>query len=132
MRAAARHIRISPRKARQAVDLIRGKDVPYALSVLQFTPKKAAGIVRKVVQSASANASRVRKLSPSSLYVARAFVDQGPSLKRWVPRAYGRATPIKKRTSHITVILEEKGKPYQPPAFKKIQRKIQREESKKK
>ncbi|NLL47404.1 MAG: 50S ribosomal protein L22 [Firmicutes bacterium] len=107
-RAIARHIRISPRKARQVIDLIRGKDVEEALAILQLTPKGGSPIVEKVVRSAVANAENNYDMDVDSLYVAECYVDQGPTMKRIRPRARGMANRIRKRTSHITVILREK------------------------
>lgn len=107
-RAVARHIRISPRKARQVVDLIRDKDVDEALAILRFAPKGSSPIVEKVVRSAMANAENNYDMDVESLYVAECYVDQGPTLKRIRPRARGMANRIRKRTSHITVILREK------------------------
>jgi len=107
-RAVARHVRISPRKARQVIDLIRGKDVEEALTILKFTPKGASPIVEKVLRSAVANAENNFEMDVDSLYVAECYVDQGPTLKRIRPRARGMANRIRKRTSHITVILREK------------------------
>ena len=107
-RAVARHIRISPRKARQVIDLIRGKDVEEALAILQLTPKGGSPIVEKVVRSAVANAENNYDMDVDSLYVAECYVDQGPTMKRIRPRARGMANRIRKRTSHITVILREK------------------------
>lgn len=107
-RAVARHIRISPRKAGQVVDLIRGKGVDEALAILRFTPKGASPIVEKVLRSAIANAENNYDMDVDSLYVAECYVDQGPTLKRIRPRARGMANRIRKRTSHITLILREK------------------------
>lgn len=107
-RAVARYVRISPRKARQVVDLIRGKQLDEAMAVLQLTPKAAARIVSKVVQSAAANAEHNLELNPDTLYVSKAYVDQGPTIKRIRPRARGMADRIRKRTSHITVVLAER------------------------
>ncbi len=107
-RAIARHIRISPRKARQVIDLIRGKDVEEALTILRFTPQGGSPIVEKVVRSAVANAENNYDMDADSLYVAECYVDQGPTHKRIRPRARGMANRIRKRTSHITVILREK------------------------
>lgn len=107
-RAIARHIRISPRKARQVIDLIRGKDVEEALAILKFAPKGGSPIVEKVVRSAVANAENNYDMNLDSLYVAECYVDQGPTMKRIRPRARGMANRIRKRTSHITVILREK------------------------
>lgn len=107
-RAIARHVRISPRKARQVVDLIRGKSLGEALAVLDFTPKRASKIVSKVVRSAAANAENNYDLNRDDLFVAEAYVDQGPTMKRIMPRARGTADRIRKRTSHITVVLAER------------------------
>lgn len=107
-KAVAKYIRISPRKTRQVVDLIRGKKIADALAILQFAPQKAAFEVSKVVKSAVANAGHNYEMNTDALYIAEVFVDQGPSLKRTKPRAMGRADMIKKRTSHITVIVSEK------------------------
>ena len=102
-----RHARISARKARLVADLVRGLPVAAALGRLQFTPKKAAGMIRKVVQSALDNASRAAGVDEDKLYISWITVDEGPTAKRWSPRAMGRATRIRKRTSHISVALEE-------------------------
>lgn len=107
-KAIARHIRISPRKARQVVDLIRGKDLQEALAILENTPKGASRIVSKVVRSAAANAENNLELDPDNLYVSKAYVDEGPTMKRIMPRARGSADRIRKRTSHITVVLAER------------------------
>ena len=109
-RAVARYVRISPRKARQVVDLIRGKDLREALAILELTPKGASRIVSKVVRSAAANAENNLELNPDTLYVSKAYVDQGPTLKRIMPRARGSADRIRKRTSHITVVVAEREK----------------------
>jgi large subunit ribosomal protein L22 len=106
-RASARYVRISPQKARLVIDLIRGKKMEEAQRILNFTTKYAAGLVGKVVNSALANARQNPNIDENILYVKAAFVDQGPSLKRWRARAQGRAAAIKKRMSHITVILDE-------------------------
>ncbi len=108
VKARASNIRISPRKARQITDIIKGKDIQDAKNIVAFTPKKAAKIVGKVLDSAIANAENNNDLDRETLYIKRAFVDQGPTMKRVRPRAQGRATLIRKRSSHITVILEEK------------------------
>ena len=107
-RATARYVRVSPRKARLITNLIKGKDLNEAQQILDYCPRAAARIVGKVLASAAANAENNSKLSPESLLVARAYVDEGPTLKRFRPRALGRATRINKRTSHITVVLDEK------------------------
>ncbi|MGI6551686.1 MAG: 50S ribosomal protein L22 [Clostridia bacterium] len=107
-RAVARYIRISPNKVRQVVDLIRGKDIDEALAILKFLPKRAAAPVEKVLKSAIANAEHNYDMDAGNLYVAKVYVDQGPTLKRYKPRAFGRADLIRKRTSHITVVVSEK------------------------
>lgn len=107
-RAVLKFVRVPPRKARLVVDLIRGQDVGQALTIVRYTPKRAARIVEKLLRSAMANAQHnhgVRDVE--RLFVKAATVDEGPRSKRWVPRAMGRATPIQKRTSHITIVLEE-------------------------
>ncbi|MEW6111496.1 MAG: 50S ribosomal protein L22 [Thermodesulfobacteriota bacterium] len=105
--ANLRHSRISARKARLVADLVRGMKVDSALDLLRFTPKKGAKIIRKVVQSALDNASRSAGVDEDRLYISRITVDEGPTLKRWSPRAMGRATRIRKRTSHICVAVTE-------------------------
>lgn len=104
-RAIARFQRVSPRKARLVVDLIRGKSVDEARTILKFSPRAAAEIVEKTLNSAVANAERNLHVSASDLVVGRTFVDEGPTLKRIQPRAMGRAFRINKRTSHITVVV---------------------------
>ncbi|MBI3248541.1 MAG: 50S ribosomal protein L22 [Deltaproteobacteria bacterium] len=106
--AVTRNIRISPQKARLVADLIRGKQVEEALLVLRFTQKKAARIFVKTLQSAIANATETQSVDPDALYVKRTYVDGGATIKRFTPRAHGRATPIRKRTSHFTVIVDER------------------------
>ncbi len=103
--ATARFIRISPTKARQVVDLIRGRHVDDARRVLRFTPRGPSVTVGKVLESAVANAEHNRGLPRDELVVARAWVDEGPTLKRFRPRALGRATRIRKRTCHISVVV---------------------------
>jgi large subunit ribosomal protein L22 len=107
--AKGRYIRVSPRKARRVVDLIRGLPVAEARRVLTFSDLGAAKPVGKVLNSAIANAEQKPGVVAENLVVARTFVDEGPTLKRWRPRALGRATPIRKRTSHITVVVETVG-----------------------
>ncbi len=107
-RATARYVRISPYKARPVIDLIRGKPVDEALKILQFTPKKAARLIKKVLESAIANAENNYGMDVDRLYVVEAYVDEGPRLKRIWPRGWGRASRILKRMSHITVVVEEK------------------------
>lgn len=106
-RAVAKYIRMSPQKVRLVVDLVRGKKIEEAKQILLFTRKYAAGHVSKVLNSALANAKQNPNIDENILYVKEIFVDQGPSLKRWRARAQGRAAAIKKRMSHITVILSE-------------------------
>jgi large subunit ribosomal protein L22 len=105
-RAMARHVRIAPMKARRVVDLIRGLPAKEALTVLKFAPQAASEPVYKVLASAVANAENNERLDPDSLLVSAAFVDEGPTLKRFRPRAQGRAYRIRKRTCHITIELE--------------------------
>lgn len=107
-RAVARYVRISPRKARQVTNLIKGKSLSEALAVLQFTPKRASRIVEKVVRSAAANAENNHDMNTDALYVVNSYVDEGPTMRRYIPRARGRADRIRKRTSHITVVLAER------------------------
>ncbi len=109
MKASATHIRISPRKVRMVVDTVRGKSVSQALSILGFTRKKAALPVQKLLKSAVANAVENGGISDvEALVIDRIMVDEGPTLKRYMPRARGRATPIRKRTSHIRIMLRER------------------------
>jgi len=106
-KAVARYIRMSPQKVRLVADLIRGKKVQEARNTLLYTRKYAAGIVANILKSAVANAAQNPNIDENILYVKEIYVDQGPSLKRWRARAQGRAAGIKKRTSHITIILDE-------------------------
>jgi large subunit ribosomal protein L22 len=105
-RAVAKHVRISPNKARRVVNLVRGLPAKEALTVLQFAPQAASEQVYKVLASAIANAENNERLDPDALLVSEAFVDEGPTLKRFRPRAQGRAYRIRKRTCHITVAVE--------------------------
>lgn len=107
MRAQARFLRVSPRKARLVVDLIRGKMAEEALTTLALSRKAVSKKVTAVVKSAVANASQNTKVDVDSLRIKAAYVDPGPTLKRWRPRAMGRSARIMKRTSHITVVVEE-------------------------
>ncbi|MCR5611111.1 MAG: 50S ribosomal protein L22 [Clostridiales bacterium] len=106
--ATARYIRISSRKVKVVIDLIRGKSVEDAEAILLYTPKAACEPVLKLLRSAIANAENNMELSKDNLYVAEIYANQGPTLKRYRPRARGSAFHIRKRTSHITVILGEK------------------------
>ncbi|ACA42053.1 50S ribosomal protein L22 [Lysinibacillus sphaericus] len=107
-KAIARTVRIAPRKVRLVVDLIRGKQVGEAVAILRHTPKAASPVVEKVLKSAVANAEHNYDLDINSLVVSEVFVDEGPTLKRFRPRAQGRASAINKRTSHITLVVSEK------------------------
>jgi large subunit ribosomal protein L22 len=106
-KSIARYIRISPQKARLVADAVKGQRVEPALNALRFMPKKGARILRKVVESAVANASQNQAIDVDTLYIKSIHIDGGPMLKRIMPRAMGRANRILKRTSHITVVLEE-------------------------
>ncbi|GAA1479872.1 50S ribosomal protein L22 [Gordonia sinesedis] len=105
-KATARFVRVTPMKARRVIDLIRGKNVDEALDILRFAPQSASEPVYKVLASAVANAENNQDLDRRTLVVAEAFADEGPTLKRFQPRAQGRAFRIRKRTSHITVVVE--------------------------
>lgn len=107
-RALAKNVQIAPRKARIVVDLIRNKPVEEAMEILAFTPKKASPLVRKLINSAIHNVMESNELEwdTDDLYVAEAYVNEGPTLRRFMPRAQGRATRINKRTSQITVVLQ--------------------------
>ncbi|MGP7819278.1 50S ribosomal protein L22 [Niallia sp. 01092] len=107
-KAVANTVRIAPRKARLVVDLIRGKQIGEAVSILKLTPKAASPIVEKVLKSAIANAEHNYEMDINNLVVEQAYVNEGPTLKRFRPRAMGRASQINKRTSHITIVLSEK------------------------
>ena len=105
-KAVLRSLRVAPRKVRLLIDLIRGMKVDKAINQLQFSKKDAAKSVLKLLNSAIANAQNNHKMKRDTLVIKTAFVDGGPTLHRWIPRAMGRATPIRKRTSHITIVLE--------------------------
>ena len=107
VRAVARYVRMSPRKVRLVVDQVRGLAVDEALAILRFTPKAAAKPVAKVIESAVANAEENFGLAREDLYISKIFADVGPTFKRYRAGARGRVKPILKRTSHITVVLEE-------------------------
>jgi len=107
-KAVARYLRLSPFKARQVADLIRGKSVYEAMGVLRYVNKKSAPFIRKVVQSAVANAEHNNSMDSDALYISAIYIDEGPTIKRMQPRAYGRADVRRHRTSHITVILKER------------------------
>ncbi len=108
VKASAKYMRISSRKVHKLVGAVKGKPVETALNALKFMPQKAAGILEKVIRSAVANADQNPDIDIDLLVVRNVTADQGPTLKRWRARARGRGTRILKRTSHITVILDEK------------------------
>jgi len=103
----ARYLRVSPRKVRRVGDVVKGKPVEQGLEMLRFMPQKPAAILRKIVQSAASNAQEHKGLDVDLLVIRNIIVEQGPTLKRFRPRAQGRAARILKRTSHITVVLTE-------------------------
>jgi len=106
-KAVAKYIRISPQKARLVADTVRGMNVDEAITALRYMPKKGARILRKVIESAVANADQMETIDVDTLYIKSIQINGGPSLKRFRPRAMGRATRIIKRTSHITVVVDE-------------------------
>jgi len=108
-KATVKYVRISPQKARRAVDLVRGRQVEEARRILRFSPLGASKTIEKALNSAVANAEQQPGVVAQNLVVERAWVDEGPTLKRWRPRAYGRATKILKRTSHITLVVRSLG-----------------------
>lgn len=105
VKAISKYVRVSPRKARVVVDLVRGKSVEQAREILAYTNRAIAETVEKTLNSAVANAEHNNSLNPDTLVVSKAFVDEGPTLKRIRPRAKGSASRINKRTSHITIIV---------------------------
>ena len=107
-KAVAKYVRMSPSKLKPVTDLVRGKDLNEALTILKFTPGKSAELVEKVVQSAKANAENNFDMDPDKLYVAEIYANQGPTMKRWRAGSQGRAGKILKRSSHITVALKER------------------------
>jgi len=107
-KAVARYVRIAPRKVSLVLDLVRGKSVGEAIAILRHTPKAASPVIEKVLNSAMANAEHNYNMDVEKLVVSEAYADQGPTLKRFRPRAMGRASKINKRTSHITLVLTEK------------------------
>ncbi|MCD4782401.1 MAG: 50S ribosomal protein L22 [Candidatus Eremiobacteraeota bacterium] len=108
-RAIAKFVKAAPRKLRLVIDGIRGKSTEEAASLLRFTPNRVARVIEKVLMSAVSNAENNMQMDPDALYIHQAYVDGGPVIKRFRPRAMGRATPIRKRTSHITIIVKERG-----------------------
>src|SRR3954471_11206673 len=107
--AKHRFARIAPRKARLLMDLVRGRDVDDAITILRFSKQRASGMVEKVIRSAVANASEAEVPTRNTLYVAKAWVDPGPVIKRFQPKDRGKAYPINKRTSHLVVTIDERG-----------------------
>ncbi|MDH5429162.1 MAG: 50S ribosomal protein L22 [Nitrospirota bacterium] len=105
VKAILRHVRMAPRKARLIVDMVRGRNAAEALALLRYTPRSAARVVEQLLFSAVANAGHKDLGEPEALKISRAYVDGGAVLKRFQPRAQGRASPIKKRTSHITIVV---------------------------
>jgi len=110
MKATLKQYRQSPRKVRLVADLIRGKKVDRALTDLEFASKRASSVLKKLLDTAIAGAKHNFNVEKGDLFVKEITVDKGPTLHRWIPRARGRATPINKRTSHITVVLAEQEK----------------------
>ena len=108
VKAVGRYIRVSPQKARLVVDLIRGKDVDEAITILSLCKKRVAPVVLKLLRSAVANAENTGAVDVDSLYVKKAYVDQGPTWRRLFPRAMGRVNIMRRKTSHITIILDER------------------------
>jgi len=119
-KAKLKYLRIAPRKVRLVADLVRNKNVEEAQTILRFTVKKAAGPILKLLNSAIANARNNLRADPSNLYISRIAVDEGPKYKRWMPRARGQASEIQKKTSHITIILDEIEK--KPQKVKRIKK----------
>ncbi|SKA99205.1 LSU ribosomal protein L22P [Caloramator quimbayensis] len=107
-KAHAKYVRMSPRKVKVVLDLIRGKNVGEAMAILKHTPRAAAAVVEKLLKSAMANAENNHQMDVSKLFVAETYANQGPTLKRFQPHAQGRAFRILKRTSHITIVLKER------------------------
>ena len=107
-KATAKYVRMSPSKLKPVTDLVRGKDLNEALTILKFTSGKGAELVEKVVQSAAANAENNNGMNRENLYVAECYANKGPTMKRVRPRAQGRAYRIEKRMSHITIVLNER------------------------
>ena len=110
VKARLKNFRMSPSRVREMADIIRGKSAEEALNILEFTGRKSAAALKKLLDSAIANAENNLNMDPDNLFVKTVFVDEGPAWKRWIPRAQGRAARIKKRTSHITLELSENAK----------------------
>ncbi|MEJ6949578.1 50S ribosomal protein L22 [Natronospora cellulosivora (SeqCode)] len=109
-KAHAKYIRVSPRKARQVMDLIRGKNIGDAVAILKNTPRKASKLIEKVLHSAVSNAENNHDMIADELFIKEAYVNEGPTMKRWRPRAQGMASPIRKRTSHISIVVSDEKK----------------------
>ena len=107
-KAIAKFVRIAPRKVQLVIDIVRGKQVDEALAILKHTPKAAAPVVEKLIKSAVANAENNHDMDRDNLFVSEIYANQGPTMKRFRPRAMGRATTIRKRTSHVGVVVKEK------------------------
>ena len=119
--ASHRFARISPRKARLVMDLVRGRDVDDAIAMLKFSKQRVSGMIEKVIRSAVANANEQEAAAPrNTLYVAKAWVDPGPVIKRFQPKDRGKAYSIKKRTSHLVVTIDERGEGEVAPKFKSV------------
>ena len=123
-KACAKYIRIAPRKSRLVIDMIRGKSAAEAATILAFSTRAASKAVLKVLNSAVANAVQKGTADPETLIVAEAYADEGPTLKRWRPRAHGRASRINKRSSHITIVLTGEDKKAKPAAAKTEDKKV--------
>ena len=108
VKAVAKNVRLTPRKVRLVLDLVRGKDVKEALAILKFTPRNTAPVVSKLIKSAVANATNKHQMNEEKLYVKTIYADEARVLKRWMPRAKGSASQILKRSSHITVVVDER------------------------
>lgn len=108
VRAVSKYLRVSPHKARLVADLVRGRKVSDALTILKYTTKKSGRLITKTLRSAVANAQNTRSIDVETLFIKTILIDEGPRLKRWRPRAMGRATRILRGSSHITVVLSEK------------------------
>lgn len=108
VKAKLRNVRVGSQKARILADMVRGKDVSEALKILTFMPQKPALFIKKLIESAVANADQKKVVDIDNLYVKHLSVDMGPSLRRFRPRAQGRATPVRKKSSHINLILDER------------------------
>ncbi|WZL72629.1 50S ribosomal protein L22 [Clostridiaceae bacterium 35-E11] len=107
-RAIAKYVRISPRKLKPIVDMIKGMNVNEALATLDFTPRAGAPVLAKVIKSAKANAENNHEMNPDQLYIAEVYANQGPTMKRWRAASMGRGVKILKRTSHVGVVLKER------------------------